>query len=68
MWQAITILLFSTANLVLAAIDASAIKKGKRILHGVNGLVYIILLIAPYIAFEDWWLIAALLFNRFTCL
>ena len=64
MWEAITILLFSTANVSLAAIDANAIKKGKRILHGINGLVYIALLIAPYYAFGNWYMIAALLFNR----
>jgi len=64
MWQAITILLFSTANLVLAKWDATIFAKKKTVSHFFNGALYCALLIPVWYYLGNWYLIAALLFNR----
>jgi hypothetical protein len=64
MKEAITIILFSLVNVGLAAIDANKIFKSKAILHGLNGALYIAMLVVPYLLFKDYWLIAVLLFDR----
>lgn len=40
---------FIAVNIQLAKLDASKIKQGKRIYHGINGLVYIGLLVPVYL-------------------
>ena len=64
MWEAITILFFSAANLSLAYFDSRQIFKKRKILHGLNGLLYIGLISVPLFIFHNYWLIGALLFNR----
>lgn len=60
----LTLLIFTIINVCLAFIDAHKIIKGKWIKHGVNGAVYLAMLIVPYLLFHNLWFIAALLFNR----
>lgn len=57
-------LLFTLINIVLAAIDANKIKKGLRIYHGINGLVYCTLLGAVYLFTSSWTLILGLALLR----
>ena len=64
MWIAVTIALFSLLNIGLAKIDATLIFNSKRIKHGINGLVYLSIILVPYFIFKNYWLIAALLFDR----
>ena len=60
----IIILLFPFINIGLASLDAMAIKRGKRILHGVNGLVYCALLVPVWLLTHNYYLVASLLFCR----
>jgi len=57
-------LLFILINIVLAAIDANKIKKGLRIYHGINGLVYCALLGIVYLLASSWTLIIGLTLLR----
>jgi len=59
-----TLIIFTVINVILAAVDAAKIKKGKRISHGINAAVYIAAVAATYFLFHNFWLIGALLFNR----
>jgi hypothetical protein len=43
-------IIFVIANISLAFIDANKIKQGKRIYHGINGLIYFSFLLLVYIA------------------
>jgi len=60
----LTLILFTLLNLILAAFDASRIKKGKTINHFINAVIYTALVAGTYFLFHNWFLIAALLFNR----
>lgn len=60
----ITLILFSVANIILAWIDSRIIADKQKILHGLNGVVYLALLLIPYFMYHNWFLIAALCFNR----
>jgi magnesium-transporting ATPase (P-type) len=60
----LTIIIFTLLNISLAQHDANRIKKGKRIYHGINGAVYIVLLAIQHYIFADWYLTAALVFDR----
>lgn len=60
----ITLILFTLSNIVLAKIDAGKIAKGKTINHAINAVVYVVLVAGTYFLFHNWFLIAALLFNR----
>lgn len=60
----LTLILFTLINLILAAFDASRIKKGKTINHFINAVIYTALVAGTYFLFHNWFLIAALLFNR----
>lgn len=64
MGVAVTIVLFSLLNIGLAKIDATLIFNSKTIKHGINGLVYSLIIAIPYFIFKDYWLIAVLLFDR----
>lgn len=64
MFKILTILIFTLLNIFLAQHDANRIKKGKRIYHGVNGAIYIVLLSIQHYIFADWYLTAALCVNR----
>jgi hypothetical protein len=58
------ILSFTLINITLAEIDATRIKDGKVIKHGINGLLYCALLAVAWIITTNWYLVAALCFNR----
>ncbi len=60
----LTLIIFFLINVTLAQYDANRIKKGKRIYHGINGAVYIVLLCLTYWIFNNWYLVAALCFER----
>lgn len=64
MYELLTIIIFSAANILLAAIDNTQFVKNKFIKHGINGAEYIAMCAVPYFLFHNYWLIAALLFNR----
>lgn len=64
MFKLLTILIFTLLNIGLAQYDASRIKKGKRIYHGINGAVYIVLLCITFYLFKDWYLTGALIVDR----
>jgi len=64
MWQAILIPLFSLINIALAKWDATIFAKGKTVSHGFNGALYIALLVPVWFITHNWYLIAALLFDR----
>lgn len=58
------VILFIAINIALAKYDSWRIARHKRIYHGVNAVVYLILLIYPYIVTKDWFFIIALLSLR----
>ena len=60
----LTLIIFTIVNILLAVIDSRLIGKRRRILHGLNGLIYAAILAVPYFLFHNLWLIGALLFNR----
>jgi hypothetical protein len=60
----LTLILFSIANLILAYLDAHKIIKGNTINHLLNACIYIGIVAVPFLLFKNWFLIAALLFNR----
>lgn len=57
-------ILFIAINIALAKYDSWRISRHKRIYHGINAAVYLILLIYPYIVTKDWFFIIALLSLR----
>lgn len=60
----LTIILFTLANILLAFLDAHKIIKGNTIKHGINAAIYVAMVAVPYFIFHNYFLIAALLFNR----
>jgi hypothetical protein len=60
----ILLALFTCINIALARYDAWKIKHNKWIYHGINAMVYLILLIYPYILTKDWLFIIGLLSLR----
>lgn len=62
--KAITVLLFTGIFICLAAYDANRIKSGKRIYHGLNGLVTLLLILPAYIVTHQWFFIIGLLSLR----
>jgi hypothetical protein len=60
----LTLIIFTLLNIGLAYIDSKQFAKGKTVSHILNGLEIIAILLIPYFLFHNWWLIAALLFNR----
>jgi hypothetical protein len=60
----IIIAIVTVLNITLADIDAGRIDKGKRIYHGLNGLVYIAVLASAWLITRNWHLVACLIFNR----
>lgn len=60
----ITLIIFTLANILLAFIDSRIISKGNKILHGINGMVYLVGIGVAFYLFRNWFLVAALLFNR----
>lgn len=55
---------FIALNVVLANIDAKKIKQGKKILHGINGLVYGLLVALGYVLTHSWLVVIGLLLIR----
>lgn len=60
----VTITIFFLINLILAFIDSRLIGKKRKILHGVNGFVYLLIIALPVFSFNNYWLIGVLLFER----
>jgi hypothetical protein len=60
----ILLALFTCINIALAKYDAWKIKHNKWIYHGINAVVYLILLIYPYIITKDWFFMIGLLSLR----
>lgn len=60
----LTLILFTLLNIILAAFDASRIKKGKTINHALNAVIYTALVAGTYFLFHNWVLVAALFLNR----
>jgi hypothetical protein len=58
------VILFIAINIALAKYDSWRIARHKRIYHGINAVVYLILLVYPYIVTKDWFFIIALLSLR----
>lgn len=59
-----TLILFTIANIILAAIDAHKIGLSTTIKHGINAAVYISMIAIPFFIFHNYFLIVALLLNR----
>jgi hypothetical protein len=57
-------ILFVLFNIGFAYIDAKKIKQNKPIYHGINGLIYLILLISVYILIHNWLIVIGLLVLR----
>jgi hypothetical protein len=60
----ILLALFTCINIALAKYDAWKIEHNKWIYHGINAVVYLILLIYPYIITKDWFFMIGLLSLR----
>lgn len=60
----ILLALFTIINIALAKYDSWKIASHKRIYHGINAAVYLLLLICPYIITKDWFFMIALLSLR----
>jgi hypothetical protein len=58
------VILFIAINIALAKYDSWRIARHKRIYHGINAVVYLILLVYPYTITKDWFFIIALLSLR----
>lgn len=56
--------IFVIANIALAKIDADKIKQGKRIYHGINGLVYSGLLLLAFLITHSWTVVLGLALLR----
>jgi hypothetical protein len=57
-------IIFTVINILLAKIDADKIKQHKPIHHGINGLIYLVLLIPVYFITYNWLNILGLLLLR----
>jgi hypothetical protein len=55
---------FIFLNIVLAKFDASRIERGKRIKHGINGLIYAVVTLAAFFISKSIFLIPVILFTR----
>lgn len=64
MLNVIFFVIFLLINIGLAKIDSNLIKKGKKIKHGLNAVIYFILLGIPYYFTKDWFLIGGLALLR----
>lgn len=60
----ITLIVFTLVNILLAYVDAKKIIKGNSIKHGINAGIYMGIVAIPFFIFHNYFLIAALLFNR----
>lgn len=60
----LTIPIFTVINIVLGFIDSRLIGKRRKILHGINGLIYLSMVVTPVLIFHNYWLIGSLLFDR----
>lgn len=60
----ICLIIFTLYNVFAASIDASLIKAGEEIKHWKNGLIYFVMLSVAFLIFRNWYLIAALCFDR----
>lgn len=60
----IYLLIFILINIGLAKIDANKIKKGIKIKHGINGLIYFVLLNGLYFITYNWVLVLGLAIIR----
>jgi hypothetical protein len=58
------LILFIAFNMILAYFDASKINQNTRIYHGINGLVYTILLALAYVLTKDWLIVTGLTILR----
>ena len=56
--------IFTLLNIILAFIDSRIIADKHKVLHGLNGLVYLALVAGAVWYTGNYWLIGALLFNR----
>ena len=63
-WNYFIEVLFIAVCILNAKIDANRIKAGKRIYHGVNGGVYLILSCASAYLLQSWFLLLAVLTIR----
>lgn len=59
-----TIAIFAVLNVALAFIDSRVIGKGRRVLHGLNALIYLATVAIPVWLFNNYWLIGCLLAIR----
>lgn len=59
-----TIAIFAVLNVLLAFIDSRIIGKGRRVLHGLNALIYLAMVAIPVWLFNNYWLIGCLLAIR----
>lgn len=59
-----TIAIFAVLNVALAFIDSRIIGKGRRVLHGLNALIYLAMVAIPVWLFNNYWLIGCLLAVR----
>ena len=58
------LIIITIINILLAKWDSILIFKGKRILHGVNGAIYLLVCGILFYIYRNWYLVAAALFNR----
>lgn len=59
-----TIPIFTMLNIILAFIDSRIIRNSKKILHGLNGAVYLLLVAGVVWYYSNYWIIAPLLLDR----
>jgi hypothetical protein len=64
MIKILLLVIFIIVNILLAKIDANKIKQNKPIYHGINGLIYLVLLIPIYFITYNWLNILGLLLLR----
>lgn len=58
------LIIFVIFNIVLAYFDANKIKQNIKIYHGINSLIYIILLLLAYLLTKDWLIVTGLAILR----
>jgi len=59
-----TLVIFTLANIILAFIDSRIIQAKHKILHGINGAVYLAALLIPWFMYHNLWFIGCLALNR----
>ena len=64
MIKILLIIVFVIINILLAKVDANKIKQNQPIYHGINGLIYLILLTPVYFITYSWLNILGLLLLR----